>query len=81
MRYERSLPTHERDKLLTVDKSSPNALGWSEVSQSFINLSLIPESAFFPTQLKLGFFYGCVDIFCVNCAVRVPALREPTQGP
>lgn len=53
-RYERSLPTPERDKLLTVDKSSLNALSRSEVSRSFI--FLIPDSAFFfNTKLSDGF--------------------------
>lgn len=55
-RYERSLPTPERDKLLTVDLSSLNALSPSEVSRSFINLFLIPDSAFFfNTKLSDGF--------------------------
>lgn len=80
-RYERSLPTPERDKLLTVDKSSLNALSRSEVSGSFINLFLIPDSAFFfQHKAKRRFFYGCVDIFCVNYSVRGPSIKKAHTG-
>lgn len=81
-RYERSLPTPERDKLLTVDKSSLNALSRSEVSRSFINLFLIPDSAFFfNTKLSDGFSMDVWIFFVLIIQLGVPALRKPTQGP